>query len=623
MRRRSIRQALAALGLLFLAGTARGEGAGDLHFGEVLFHAHQERYFDALETLDAELQQHHRLDEPELGTLYALIDQAEFSVGDFELRYRMHLRAGRQIRAVVDSDLDATIRNDAAFRLARLHFQKDQPRDALLALEEVRGDVPEPLGEELEFLRANVHMALGEAAAAVDALEPLEGSERLAGFVEYNLGIALLEEARTEDALEWLDRAGRIAAAEPDELAIRDRANLLLGTLLFESADYVAAQAVLDRVRLDGPYSNHALLRAGWADASAERFERALVPWKLLAARNSTDGAVQEAKLALPYAYSKLAVHGRAAVLYGEAVESFSGEIEKLDASIASVEEGAFLEALVREEIRHDKDWVIHLRRLPDAPETFYLMALMASHDFQTSLQNYLDLEDLRGRLDEWQRSLGAFDDLVARREGYFEPRLPEVDERFRQLDARMRLRLEQHDALESRLQGLLIAPRPDDLISAEEREVALALGAQETALDLAEVPLDDPLRDRVRRIRGVMRWRIDTEYPARLTRAHDHLHELGAELAVLAQRYDSFVRTRQSAVHGYRGQADRITRLRQRVVESLERLDRLQARQGRVLEQVAIRELEHRRGRLVGYQNQALFAFADSYDRAAKAQVR
>ena len=75
--------------------------------------------------------------------------------------------------------------------------------------------------------------------------------------------------------------------------------------------------------------------------------------------------------------------------------------------------------------------------------------------------------------------------------------------------------------------------------------------------------------------------------------------------------------------VHGYRGYADRITRLRQRVGENLERLDHLQNRQGQVLERVAIRELEHRRGRLVGYQNQALFAFADSYDRAAKAQVR
>ena len=46
-------------------------------------------------------------------------------------------------------------------------------------------------------------------------------------------------------------------------------------------------------------------------------------------------------------------------------------------------------------------------------------------------------------------------------------------------------------------------------------------------------------------------------------------------------------------------------------------------ARQGHVLETVASHELEGRRERLEAYQNQARFAFADSYDRAAKAQAR
>ena len=40
------------------------------------------------------------------------------------------------------------------------------------------------------------------------------------------------------------------------------------------------------------------------------------------------------------------------------------------------------------------------------------------------------------------------------------------------------------------------------------------------------------------------------------------------------------------------------------------------------MLEAVANRELGARRERLRAYQNQARFAFADSYDRAAKAQA-
>jgi hypothetical protein len=45
-------------------------------------------------------------------------------------------------------------------------------------------------------------------------------------------------------------------------------------------------------------------------------------------------------------------------------------------------------------------------------------------------------------------------------------------------------------------------------------------------------------------------------------------------------------------------------------------------ARQGHMLETVASQELKLRRERLEAYLNQARFAFADSYDRAAKAQA-
>ncbi|NIN37173.1 MAG: hypothetical protein GTO67_00120, partial [Gammaproteobacteria bacterium] len=102
----------------------------------------------------------------------------------------------------------------------------------------------------------------------------------------------------------------------------------------------------LDRVRLEGPFSNQALLRAGWAEASAEQYDRALVPWNILADREPTDFAVQEAMLAVPHAYASLNLHGRAALMYGRALELFSNQIERVDASIGSIREGRFLNAL-------------------------------------------------------------------------------------------------------------------------------------------------------------------------------------------------------------------------------------------------------------------------------------
>ena len=71
------------------------------------------------------------------------INEAEFSVGDFELNYRMHHRAGRAIKAVLEGAVDEATRNEAAFRLARIHFQKTQLDDASHALARIEGAVPE------------------------------------------------------------------------------------------------------------------------------------------------------------------------------------------------------------------------------------------------------------------------------------------------------------------------------------------------------------------------------------------------------------------------------------------------------------------------------------------------
>jgi hypothetical protein len=595
----------------------------DLHFGEALYEAYQERYFEALERLDTEIGQHYGVDEPQRDSLQAHIGQAEFSVGDFELHYRMHHRAGRAIKAVLEADVDEAVRNEAAFRLARIHFQKDQPEDALHALDGIRGRIPEAILDDIGFLRANVYMALDRPSDAVDVLRRLQDAQDLKGFSAYNLGIALLRDGRQAEAIEQLDRAGRVDGGDRSTLAIRDKSNLVLGTLLFEASEFGLAQRSLDRVRLEGPFSNQALLRAGWADASAENFERSLVPWSILAEREATDAAVQEALLALPYAYSKLNVHGRAAVLYGRAVEVFGNELDRVDASIESIREGEFLKALVREEIRQDKDWVIRLRSLPEAPETFYLMALMASHDFQTALQNYLDLEDLRKKLVSWQRSLDSFDDLIRLRREYYEPRLPEIDREFRKLDARMRLRLEQRKHLDRRLQQLLTAPRPEHLATAEEQQLASWIERAEARLEGASEAEAAALRPRIDRLKGLLTWNLATQYHARLTEAHRHLRELDEAVEVLTARYDAFVRTRQVATHGYADYEVPIDGLRGRIGEALERLTVLMARQGHALESVAIRELVARRERLVAYQNQARFAFADSYDRAAKAQAQ
>jgi hypothetical protein len=606
-----------------VAGTSAPKELKDLYFGEALYYAFQGDWFDAVARLDTELMQHYGLDEPGLDTLYYHINHAEFAVGDFELAYRMHRRAGRAITAVIEGNVEEQVRNEAIFRLARIYFQKDQHVDALYAVERIRGAVPPQILDDLAFLRAQIFMANGHFAKAARILTDLQDAESLEGFSTYNLGIALLKDGKEREGRQYLDRTGRINSSDALTLAIKDKSNLVLGSKLLQEKNFEGAKQVLDRVRLNGPFSNRALLGSGWADAFEGRFERALVPWSVLVTREVTDASVQEAMLAVPYAYGKLNVHSKAAVMYGGALEKFGTEVDKLGESIKSIREGYFLRALAREELKQDANWVVKLRELPQTPETYYLLELMASHDFQESLKNYLDLEELRKKLEAWEGDLDAFEEIIDQRRAYYQPLLPAIDREFRRLDSQMRLRLEQRNRIEQRLKAMLVVPRPDYLATSKERIISEQIAQLEQKLTADGSTMPSGIDVRIKRLRGVLDWNIYTDYDRRFTEAHKHLRDLNQVVDRLKKQYAAFVRTRQAATQSYEGYDDVIRRQRFLIREAREKVDELLARQGHMLETMAVNELTRRRERLSEFQIKARFGMAESYDRATRAQTQ
>ncbi|HEY8570513.1 tetratricopeptide repeat protein [Microbulbifer sp.] len=593
----------------------------DLFFGEALFNAHQDKYFDAITELDTELKQFRLLDDPELDPFSLHFGQAEFAVGDLELSYRMHRDAGRAMEQVLKGNVPQPIKNEAAFRLAKIHYHKQQFADALHALELIEGRVPERVRADEQFLRARVYMQLGRFEEAVALLKDLKGEKSLAGFVEYNLGIALLKAGYTEKGVLELDGLGRNAGSDDAMGALQDKTNLLLGFQLMEAKEYERARTYFDRVQLSGPFSNQALLGAGWVEANAGRYDRALVPWQLLAERQPTNSAVQEAMLAVPYAYGKLDVHSTAAVNYGHALDLFGAQVDVLTQSIQSIREGKLLEALRRKEASQVKNWVVELRKLPDAPETHYLLDLMASNDYQEFLRNYQDLNDLLERNKDWLQSLDSFEEIIALRRGYYEPILPGLDVQFRQVDARIKMRLEQRQRLAARIENLLINRRPELLAKSDETESRLILQQIREILAYNPSLNSEETEARVARLEGVLKFQLSREFDERLTEAYKHLQELDIVVATLQETYQRYVRSRQAATHSYEGYADQIASLRGGLNRAQDRIDQLMARQGRMLEQLAINELDQRRSQLESYQIKARFALADSYDRANELQ--
>src|SRR5204863_6666527 len=100
---------------------------------------------------------------------------------------------------------------------------------------------------------------------------------------------------------------------------------------------------------------------------------------------------------------------------------------------------------------------------------------------------------------------------------------------------------------LADRLQGLLTAPRPELLATADERLVLERLAQLEKGLGSSRGAEAAALRARATRLRGLITWRLVTEYDTRLTEAFTHLEELKGDAATLNQPYQACGRPRQA----------------------------------------------------------------------------
>ncbi len=604
-----------------VAGIRPHQKIHDIFYGEILYYAYQDKYFQAISHIDDELSQYYALDEPALSSFNYHRDQAEFDIGDIELSYRMDKRAGTALNRVLDKSVEPEERNDAAYRLARLYYRKQDYINALHAIELIKGKIPDKILDDEVFLRAEIYANTGKFADAISLLQGLRGKKDYEGFTEYNLAMVYLQSGQQQKGLSMLDTLGNLDSKNSAVLALKDKGNLKLAYFYLDAGQPEKAMPYFNRVRLDGPFSNRALLGAGWAEVSEKHYDRALVPWSILRDRLPSNESAQEAMMAVPYAYSKLELYGKAAVGYGKALDIFGTQIDKLDASIKSIREGKFLMALVDKRAAHDKNWLINLRNLPDSPETRYIMQLLAGNDFQESLKNYRDLADLRQYLTVWLHNLDVFEEIIALRRKYYQPLLPDIDKKFEKLDSRIKLRVAQRARLNERIQSLLILRRPEYLASADERYEVDTLAKIKVDFEAKPAQYTDDVRYRIHRLQGVLQWRINQEYDKRLTTAYQHLQELDGLIDGMNKAYRSFVRTRQAATQSYQGYTIPIQQLRTRLQTAQVKLRGVMARQGRVLEQLAIHELDRRRRRLEDYQVKARFALAESYDRATKAQ--
>ena len=580
----------------------------DLHYGEVLFYFYQGDYFPAIIRLLAAQSQ---------SNLDRHIDDSELLLGGMYLSYGHHLEAARIFERLLANNVNPEVRDRTWFFLAKIWQQRGYLEESQQAFDRIEGELPKNLQREALMLQAQILIDAGDYDKAIALLQNWKGKTEWASYAKFNLGVALVRSGRVDEAEEILEDLGSMNPFNDELKSLRDKANLALGYALLQNGEPRAAKPALQRVRLEGPFSNKALLGMGWADAELESFQRALVPWMELRSRDLLDSAVQESMLAIPYALAQLDSISQAADHYLNAIEAFYEESNRLDRTIDYIESGDMFMQFLADDPLATTGWYWRLEDLPKGPEARYLFHLLSTHEFQEGLKNFRDLNYMHRNLDTWQQSVEVYSNMLETRKQAYEDRLPRVEAALERadLDDMVDRKLE-YDSVLNEIE------RSDDWLAlATEYEFEMwgeISGLEVTPALTADIPEAAEVRGKIKLLKGVLRWNLEKQFKDRLWRIRRDLRKTG-EALVETQR------ARRQIDESMRGQplefaafSERIAALEPRIESMKMRVEDQMAKQSAYMQSIAVGELQAQKERLNIYTVQARFALAAIYDIAA-----
>jgi len=580
----------------------------DLHYGEVLFYFYQGDYFPAIIRLLA-AQSQSNLDKH--------IDDSELLLGGMYLSYGHHLEAARIFERLLANNVNPEVRDRTWFFLAKIWQQRGYLEESQQAFDRIEGELPKNLQREASMLQAEILIDAGDYDKAIALLQNWKGKTEWASYAKFNLGVALVRSGRVDEAEEILEELGSMNPFNDELKSLRDKANLALGYALLQNGEPRAAKPALQRIRLEGPFSNKALLGMGWADAELDSYQRALVPWMELRSRDLLDSAVQESLLAIPYALAQLDSISQAADHYLNAIEAFYEESNRLDRTIDYIESGEMFMEFLADDPLATTGWYWRLEDLPKGPEARYLFHLLSTHEFQEGLKNFRDLNYMHKNLDTWQQSVDVYSHMLETRKQAYEDRLPRVEAALGRadLDAMVDRKLE-FDAVLNEIE------RSNDWLAlATENEFEMwgeISGLEATPALTADIPEAAEVRDKIALLKGVLKWDLEKQFRDRLWRIRRDLRKTGEALVETQRARRQIDESMRDQPLEFAAFSERVAGLEPRIESMKMRVEDQMAKKSGYMQSIAVGELQAQKERLNIYTVQARFALAAIYDIAA-----
>ncbi len=545
-------------------------------------------------------------------------DESRLLLADLYYGYGLYQDSRKLFAQLLETEVSDSIQNRIWFNLARLRYEQGYHDHARDLLSRINARLPGFIESERKYLLTNLYLGIRQYQQARELSGQIDPDSIWSVYARYNLAVSMLEDGRYPEGKPLLEKIGRIKSANPEMLALRDRANLSLGLKQLRTGLHESAIDSLSRVRLQGPLSHQALLATGWTRYRLNQFEKAMVLWRLLLRRNAIDAATQEAILAIPAGYAESGQDKLAIRHYEVAALQFDAQLLLLDNAIATIDDNGLVDALREHQVLNDRESIERLP--PDSTVTPQLHQLLASTEFQHEVKRYQELLDIRASLHHWENNIPVLELMLEERRRTFEQKLPMLRQTtsFDQLE----MLGERRDRYAGQIAKIDLDEDFAALASADEKEQLERLQRVSESIEKIKTHRSATYQQyMLRLLSGVLHYQMANEYPARIWKAKKQLILLDRELEIAENRVTSLRGIVERGNGEFEGFATRIGGQMENIRNLDERVTRLLRQQEGLINRMAIEAIHQQQQHIVQLRLNARFELARLYDKMAKQQ--
>jgi len=494
-------------------------------------------------------------------------------------------------RLLTKEDLQNELLAKIEFYLAKLHYKQGDYPQADKRLKNIYSVLDASLKDESLIMLSNIALANNQLIQARDWLNQISKDSELLAYSRYNLGILWLKEGNLTQALPFLGKVYTNKEPTNVQRSLQDKAKVALGYHYLKAKEFEKSREQFLSVRLKSAYTNKALLGAGWSYVEAGNYNKALSHWLELGKKDIRDIAVQEALLAIPYAYQKLDSMTLSLDSYLHASDIYQKQIKLIERIEKKISKGQLIKKIIRKMNRTKKRGK-ERNRITDSQlfgedYDYYIYELIAQNDFNEDYRSYQKLDQLYLMLEHWEKQLPMFSEMLNANQLSFDKKIPRVDA-YLELGVLNKYQMMQQQ-IEDELSAIKRSEKLHLLANPEQKKLHERIQRLEKRLQIIPPEMISAKQlDKLRIAKGILQWQFESDKAGKIWELQKGRDEVGVMLKTMQRQTKKLSSAREYALSRFVGYQSLVDKESQRLKDLQSRINaQVDYQAGNIKEQI------------------------------------